>query len=67
MEPFQYIVWKDEKRDKDGDVTEKAQILVEPKVILAADAAQASVRAAREIPEEHLEDLDRVKVVVRPF
>lgn len=64
---FEYAVILDEKRDKDGDVTQAAELLVEPTHLLATNQAQAEMIAARAIPEIHLDNLDRIKVVVRPF
>lgn len=68
---YEYVVWKDEKRDKQtGDVIEKAAILVQPTVILASSDEQVGMVAAREVPAEHMEDDDsrsRVKIQMRPF
>lgn len=46
---FKFAIVKDEKVDKDAKVVEEAQILVEPTHVLARDAAQASIVAARAI------------------
>jgi hypothetical protein len=67
MQLFQYAVFKDEKLDKDGEVVDEAEVLVEPTTILGRSAEQVSLRAAMEIPAEHKADVDRIKVVVRPF
>ena len=69
MQLFEYAIIVDEKRNKDGEVTEQAEVLVPPKSLLAKDQAQATILAAREIPESYTtsERLDRVKVAVRPF
>lgn len=69
MELFEYAVLLAEKRDKDGDVTEDAEIVVPVHQVLARDAGQAGMLAARAIPEEYVNDgkLDRLTVVVRPF
>lgn len=48
-------------------VKPKSEILVKPKTILASDDKEASVLAAREVPEGHLDQLDRVEILVRPF
>jgi hypothetical protein len=45
----------------------KSEILVPITDILANDLAQAQIHAARAIPKNALEDLDRVEVAVRPF
>jgi hypothetical protein len=66
---FEFAVVLDEKRDKDGEVVEGAEMVVEPQAILARDADQAKLKAARAIPDELVNDgkLDRLVVVVRPF
>lgn len=69
MKLYEYAVICDERRDKDGEVVEEAEIVVDPVAILARDDAQAQLLAARSIPEGHLKNgkLDRLTVVVRPF
>lgn len=68
MQLYEYAVICNEKRDKDGDVIEPAVIVVEPVTVLATDAAQAQMIAARAIPDEYMDGkLDRLEVVVRPF
>jgi hypothetical protein len=42
-------------------------ILIEPKVILAMDQAQAQLMAGRAIPETHVDLLDDLEIAVRPF
>lgn len=66
---FEYAVILNEKRDKDGEITEEAEIIVPVKQVLARDKEQAQLLAARSIPEEIATDsrLDRLTVVVRPF
>lgn len=64
---FEYAVFKDEKLDKEGEVSEKAMMLVDPTTILADDDKQVSMLAARSIDETHMKDIDRIRVVVRPF
>jgi len=69
MRIFEYAVILSEKRDKDGDETEPARIVVEPTTVLARDEAQAQMLAARAIPDELVSDgqIDRLVVVCRPF
>jgi hypothetical protein len=64
---FEYAVWKDEKRDKDDEVVEKAVVLVAPKTVLAESDQHVGMIAAREVDEEHMKDVDRINVVIRPF
>jgi hypothetical protein len=42
-------------------------LLVSPKFVLAKSDKEVAMRAAREIPETHLDKLDQVEVCVRPF
>jgi hypothetical protein len=44
-----------------------SKLLVAPKFVLAKDQAAATLLAAREIPDDCLDKLDRVEVAVRPF
>lgn len=67
MDLFQYAVIKDEKRDKDGEIVEEAQLLVEPTHVLAKSDREVGIQAAKAIPDEHMKDLDRVRVIVHPF
>lgn len=62
---FEYAILlhpKDEKSDKD-----KTVILREKRTLLAKDEKEVATRAAREIDEKHLDHLDRVEILVRPF
>ena len=66
---FEYAVLLQEKRDKEGEITEETALVVPVTAVLARDEGQAQLLAARAIPEEMLADgkLDRLTVVVRPF
>lgn len=64
---FQYAVILQPKVDKDGEVTDPGQIVVEPVTVLAADAQQATLLAGRAIPVEHMDSLDRLTIAVSPF
>jgi hypothetical protein len=46
---------------------EKSVLVVEPRTILATDENVAALKAARSIPEDYADKLDRVEVAVRPF
>ena len=67
MQLFEYAVWKDEKRDKDDEVVEKAVILTEPTVILAETEQHVGMLAARSLSEDDVKDIERIKVNIRPF
>lgn len=64
---YQYAVILQPKRDKDGDITEEGQVVVEPTTVLCNDDQQAQLIAGRSIPEEQIANLDRLTIVVRPF
>lgn len=63
MRLFQFAaIWNPTpEQSKDG---QKARIIVEPTTILAKDAAQANMLAARALPEEMVDQLD---IAVRAF
>ena len=69
MQLFEFAVLLNEKRDKENEVVDDAEIVVPVTQVLARDAGQAQMLAARAIPEEFVSDgkLDRLMVVVRPF
>lgn len=45
----------------------KSELLVDLKRVLANNEKEASVMAARDIPESHTDKLDRVEIALRPF
>lgn len=64
---FEYVVIYDGKRDPDTDeYTEKPELL-ERGEALVEKVEEAQILAARAIPEAHLDHLERVTIVVRPF
>jgi hypothetical protein len=64
---FEYAVILQPKEDKDGEEIEPGKLIVDPATILAKDPDQAGMIAARAIPDEYMDKLDRLSVVVRPF
>lgn len=66
MKVYQYAVLlhPTEKEKKDGV---RSKLLVEVTSVLAADDKGAMVIAARAIPAEYIDRLDRIEVAVRPF
>jgi hypothetical protein len=64
---YEYLVFKNEEKNKDGKVTDPAVVVVDRQTILAKDEGQANLIAARAIPAEHMEALDRLVIVCRPF
>lgn len=64
---FEYAVLLHPETDKEGKESGKTTILKDLSRVLAKDDKQVGVIAAREIPNEHIDHLDRVEIVVRPF
>lgn len=64
---YEYAVIKQPLTDKNGKVTEKGEVIAPVTAVLAADDDQANLIAGRAIPEEHMNDLERLTLVVRPF
>lgn len=67
MKLYEYAVVLDEKRDKDDEIVQRAEVLVPPTTILAEDEKQVGMIAARGIDEDHIKDIERVQIVIRPF
>lgn len=67
---FEYAVIHNPKATKDAqgnDTTKAATLIVEPTHIVAKDEKEVAMRGARAIPEDYLDKLDEVEVLVRPF
>jgi len=67
---FEYaIIYQPKERtDAQGnDTTPPAVLIVEPTQILCRDEKEATIQAARRIPEEYLTKLDEVEIALRPF
>jgi hypothetical protein len=64
---FEYAMLLHPEEDKDGKMIGKTEMIKPPGVVLAKDDKQVGILAAREIPKEHMDDLDRVEIIVRPF
>lgn len=55
------------KEDKDKGIDTKSILVQAPKTVLASNPESVSILAARDIPEEYTDRLDKVEIVVRPF
>lgn len=64
---FEYAVLLHPEVDKDGKEVGKTQVLTSMTEALAKDEQQVGMLAARQVPSEHIEHLERVEIVVRPF
>jgi hypothetical protein len=67
LKPFECLILIHPKRAKKDEEEEGRTRELDQALLLAADQNQALLLAARRIPEEHLADLDRVEVLIRPF
>lgn len=64
---FEYAVLLHPEVDEEGKETGKTTILKDLTRQLAKDEKQIGMLAAREIPTENMDHLDRVEIIVRPF
>ena len=64
---FEYAMLLHPETDQEGKEKGKTILLKDLTRTLAKDDKQVGILAAREIPKEHLENLDRVEIIVRPF
>lgn len=67
---FEYAVLHHPKQTKDqNDRGEqpKSVLVTTPTSILAGSQAEVSILAARSVPAEHLDHLEDIEIIVRPF
>jgi len=64
---FEYaVLYHPRKKEKDAD--EKRSVLItSPTTLLASDEKEVAILAARNIPEQYIDKLEDVEIVVRPF
>jgi hypothetical protein len=55
------------KEQTDRGESPKSEVIVEPSTLLAISEQQASVIAARKIPNNHIEHVEQLEIVIRPF
>ncbi len=67
MPLYEYAIIKNEKLDKDGEISDPADIVLKPTLVLAKTNKQVEMIAAKAIPDELMDDLERVEIVIRPF
>ncbi len=63
---FQYAVLRHPTKEE-SKKGRKSEVVVEVATVLAPNEQAAAIVAARDIPEEHLSDIDQLEVVIRPF
>ena len=63
---YQYVAFlrPTEKEAKEGNI---GKVIVDPTTILSVNEQSASIMASRAIPEEYINQIDRIEVAVRPF
>lgn len=67
---FEYVVIYQPRVRKDAmgnETQEPAKLLIPVTHVLCKDDKTAGMLAARAIPEEYLDKLDEVEIIVRPF
>ena len=64
---FEYAVLSHPEIKEKGEEIGKTMLLKDLTRILAKDEKQVGMMAAREVPAEHLDHLERVEIIVRPF
>jgi hypothetical protein len=67
---FEYAVLyhpKATKEQTDAGETPKSEILISPVTIVALGPEQVATVASRAIPEAHMDHLENIEIVVRPF
>lgn len=65
---MEYVVlWHPTDKQAEDDAKVTSKIIVDKKEVLVGSEQQAFILANRAIPEEYLNQLDQVEVIVRPF
>jgi stage III sporulation protein SpoIIIAA len=64
---FEFVILLHPEVDDEGNEKGKTVILRDVYRVLAKDEKQVGILAARGIPIENVDDLDRVEIIVRPF
>lgn len=55
------------KKDEDEGLEPKSMVVMAPTSVLAKDQAEATLIAARQIPDKYLDRLSSVEIAIRPF
>lgn len=68
MRMFQYAVILHKTEVKDGKTDYVgAEIIIEPKIILARNEKEVLFKATREIPEDKTDNPDNIDIIIRNF
>ena len=66
MKVFQYVAMlHPTEKEKENGATSK--LIVDVKTVAAKDIGSATLAAARALPEDVVDKLDQVELVIRPF
>lgn len=59
---------KEQKKDEEiPEADQVAKLILGPETILAKNDKQVQIKIHRKLPDEVLDDLDRVEILIRPF
>jgi len=64
---FQYAVLKHPKTNKEGKTEGNTEVLVQPTTILAVDEKTAAIKVAKAIPDNEMENLENIEIVLQSF
>ena len=66
LKPYEYMVIK-HPNDLESEEGLDSMVLVEKTFKMAKSEKVIGTLAARQIPEEHIEDIDQIEIIIRPF
>ncbi len=66
MKLYEFVALYHPKKKK-GEEKQKSELIVDIQRVLADSEDEVKILAARAIPEEYADKLDRVELAVRPF
>ena len=64
---FEYAIIQHPEPENDNAKQPPSVLIQAPTCVLASDQQQATILAAREIPDDLLDKLDEVEIAIRPF
>lgn len=64
---FEYVILLHPEDSEGNEIEKKTLVLKEVTRVLSKDEKQVGILAARDIPTAHLDNLDRIEILVRPF
>lgn len=67
MRLFQYAVILKPTAKEISEGEGKYELVIEPTNLMAKDENEALLKAARAIPDDYADKMDRIEVAIRPF